>query len=493
MPNMFFGLNIARSGLYAANVNLNVTANNAANAKTEGYSRQQTTQIAKNPIRIYQGYGSIGAGTDVVSIDRVRDSFYDRKYSVNQTRLGDASAKSYQLQQIENHMNEFTVDGFTKEYGQLFDSIEEMQKDPSSIPAKAAFLNYGQSLMEFFEQVKTNLRMQQEDINAEIGNNVDRINIIAEDIAALNRQINSVELTGASANELRDQRDLLIDELSSICKVQTEEKIYENGKSEFTVKLGTEDLVNNYQYFKLEVEARETPADDDDAPGLYDIYWEGGKSFDPVADGIDGTLSGLLQSRDGNNGIRNENSETSKVVDFKGTVYYINQINRFQEAFTGAMNEIHSKGENLNGESTADIPLFIKSENNVYSVNPELLEDPSKMAVTYDLEQGVNNQNLMDDLLKLREADVLENSSSGEFLQSLVTEAAVDVNKYKTLEENYTDFQSVIQNQRLSVMGVDKDEEAMNLVKYQEAFDLNAKVIDIFQEIYETLINGTGA
>lgn len=78
MPNTFFGLNIATSGLYAASVNLNVTANNAANAKTDGYSRQQATQVAKNALRVYQEYGMIGAGVKVTGIERVRDAFYDK-------------------------------------------------------------------------------------------------------------------------------------------------------------------------------------------------------------------------------------------------------------------------------------------------------------------------------------------------------------------------------------------------------------------------------
>ena len=94
--------------------------------------------------------------------------------------------------------------------------------------------------------------------------------------------------------------------------------------------------------------------------------------------------------------------------------------------------------------------------------------------------------------MELKDAKLLENAGSEEFLQSLVTEIAVDVMKQSSLEENYANFQTVIQNQRLSIMGVDKDEEAMNLIKYQEAFDLNSKVISVMQEIYEKLINETG-
>jgi flagellar hook-associated protein 1 FlgK len=492
MPSTFFGLNISRSGLYAASVNLNVTANNVANADTKGYSRQEATQVAKDALRVFQDYGMIGAGVNVTSIDRVRDSFYDEKYWSNQSKLGSAEAKYYYETQMENHLNEFEVDGFTKEYTNFFESLEELEKNPSDLSARTSVLNYGQSMMAFLEQVKTNLRLEQEDINAEINDYVDKINTLASEAAVLNKQINIIELTGASANELRDKRDLVIDELSQICEVQTEEKVWDNGKTEYKIMLGNNTLVDTYNTFKVKVVTRDEKADDDDVVGLYDIYWDYNEELNPVKSGLDGELSGLLMARDGNNNTPNEDSDTSYSIDYKGITYYINEINRFQEAFANTINEIHAQGENLYGESTEDTPIFVKGEGNVWDVNPELLADPSKMATTYDLTSGVSNFDLAQDLLDVKDAKILENFSSEEFLQSIVTELGVEVKKQETLQTNYENFQEVIQNQRLSVMGVDEDEEAMNLVKYQEAFDLNAKVMSIMQEIYDTLINSTG-
>lgn len=491
MPSTFFGLNIATSGLYAASVNLNVTANNAANATTKGYSRQQTTQMAKTPMRVYQAYGTVGTGVEVTDISRVRDSFFDQKYIANQTKLGEATSKAYHMKQIEHHLNEFSVDGFTQEYTNFFKGIEEVQKNPSSVPTRTALLNYGESLMEFFSQVKTNLVLQQEDVNAEINDTVDKINSIATDIASLNQQINSVELTAGTANELRDQRDLLLDELSQICEIQTSETIYDNGKTDFVVKLGTDTLVDRYTAFQLKVVSRDEKVDEDDAVGLYDIQWSYGQEFNPVKEGLAGTLSGYLQIRDGNNGVINENSEDSYAINYKGLVYYVDEINRFQDSFANAINEIHAKGENMYGESTENIPFFVK-EGGGYHVNPELLNDPKKMATSYRFVDGVDSQDLIQDLLDVKKTDVIDSATCEEFLQSLVTEVAIDVKKHETLQSGYEEFQVVIQNQRLSVMGVDKDEEGMNLIKYQEAFNLNSKVIDIMQQIYDKLINGTG-
>ena len=81
---------------------------------------------------------------------------------------------------------------------------------------------------------------------------------------------------------------------------------------------------------------------------------------------------------------------------------------------------------------------------------------------------------------------------SKEALNTIITELSIDSKKAQDNERNYTNFRNLIQNQRLSIMGVDKDEEAMNLVKYQEAYDLSAKVIQIMSEIYNKLINETG-
>lgn len=215
-------------------------------------------------------------------------------------------------------------------------------------------------------------------------------------------------------------------------------------------------------------------------------------------------LKGLIEIRDGNNGVKNAASPNSYEIDYKGIVYYIDEINKFQDALAKAINDIHMKGQDNNGNSTEDIPLYVKNDAGEYVVNPVLIEDPSKLATRYakyqdgsiddgsDNTGGIDDQALIQDMRNLQTADIIESSTCKEFLQSLVSEVAVDTLKQETLEKNYSEFQVVIQNQRLSIMGVDKDEEGMNLVKFQKAFDLNSEVINVMQEIYDKLINGTG-
>lgn len=492
MPNTFFGLNISTQGIHAANVNLNVTANNIANEHTKGYSRQVARQQATQAIRVHQKYGMIGSGVEVTSVERMRNEYYDVKYQENQTRYGLNNAKYYYMLKIEDLFNESLVDGFTKEFDNFYtNAMNELEKDASDITVRNTYLNYCESFIEYMQELKTDLRLQQEDLNAEINNNVNRINSLSEEIAALNKQINVVELTGANANELRDKRSLLLDELSEIVDVSTSETKYDNGKSEFTVKIGNDILVDNYSYYTLMVKTREANVNNDDVVGLYDIQWSFGRSFDPVAEGIDGTLRGLMEVRDGNNGVQPDDTKRYP-VDYKGIPHYMEQINTFMDCFTGAINEIHTKGENLYGEPATDYPLFTRTEQGRYIINEEIKKDPKLLATAYKNADGVSQNDLVKDLLATKDANVYNGGTATEYLQSLITEIAIDTRKTKTFTENYENMRTTIENQRQSVMGVDKDEEAMNLMKYEEAYKLNAKVISVMAEIYDKLIQETG-
>lgn len=491
MPNTFFGLNIGTLGIHAANANLNVTANNIANEYTKGYSRQVANQQATTAIRVHQKYGMIGSGVEVTSVERIRNEYYDVKYQENQTRLGENSSRYYYMLKLEDLFNESKVDGFTEEFDNLYNSIEELKKDPSDLTTRNSYLNYAESFLEYLQEIKTDLKLEQEDLNAEISNNVNKINSLAEEIASINKQINVVELTGANANELRDRRSVLLDELSEIVDISTTETKYENGKSEFTVKIGGSTLVNSFDYYTLKVETRDESANPEDVVGLYDIYWSHGQEFNPVKLGVGGTLKGLLEVRDGNNGTVT-GSQYSYAVEYKGVPYYINQVNEFLDSFTAALNEVHAKGTNLYGDSTQDIPVFVKSDQGKYTINPDIKDDPKLLATSYDYTDGVSQYDLVDELLATKNANVYNGGTASEFLQALVTDLAVDTRKAKTFTENYTNMQTTIENQRQSIMGVDKDEEAMNLVKFQEAYNLNSKVISVMAEIYDKLIQETG-
>ena len=315
MPSQFFGLNIAYTGLLASNAALNTTSNNIANVQTNGYSRQKVNQQAASALRVFATYGCAGAGVETLSIERIRDEFYDTKYWNNNSRVGEYGMKEYYMRQVETYFDDNGKNaGFKTIFDQLMvTGLEELMKDPSNATAKTQFVGYAGALAEYFNGLAGNLEKVQKDVNSEIKSKVDEINSLAGEIATLNKQINTIELTGVIANELRDRRDLLIDQLSEIVSVDiTETPIRDpynpdrvTGANRYVVKIaGGMTLVDGNDYNGLECVARESyeKVNQTDINGLYDIYWSNGQKFNLYNGAMGGALQGLIQMRDGNNG-----------------------------------------------------------------------------------------------------------------------------------------------------------------------------------------------
>ena len=128
MTSTFFGLNIAASGLRAANAALNTTANNISNVNTEGYSRQTVKQEANDALRVFATYGCAGAGVDTIAIERVRDNFYDIKYRNNAQLLGNVSQKNYYNKLVEQYLNDDGTTGFASLYNTMTASLQWFER-----------------------------------------------------------------------------------------------------------------------------------------------------------------------------------------------------------------------------------------------------------------------------------------------------------------------------------------------------------------------------
>ena len=321
MPSQFFGLNIAYSGLTASNAALNTTSNNIANVETKGYSRQNAEQAAANALRVFTTYGCAGAGVDVIAIERVRDHFYDVKYWDNNSNTGEYNMKQYYMKQVEDYFNDdSTIEGFKTIFDDMMTALGEVAKQSGSDTTKAQFIGYASNLTQYFNSMSANMSQVQKDVNQEIKLKVDEINSLAAEIATLNKQINVIEIDGkAKANELRDQRETLIDQLSAIVSVKViETPVYDTynpdrltGANRYLVQIaGGQTLVDTNEYNALECVARksEEKVNQSDIDGLYEVYWVANKLTGELADefnlynaSLGGELSGLVQMRDGNN------------------------------------------------------------------------------------------------------------------------------------------------------------------------------------------------
>ena len=365
MPSQFFGLNIAYTGLLASNAALNTTSNNIANVQTEGYSRQQVTTQAANALRVFQTYGCAGAGVETLAIERVRNEFYDFRFWNNNEKVGEYEQKIYYMEQIESYFHDNGQNaGFKTVFDQLMiTGLQELMKNPDNLSFKEQFVGYAGALTEYFNNVAGNLEKLQKDVNEEIKVKVDEINSIASEIAALNKQINTIELKGVNANELRDRRTLLVDQLSQIVDVEVKEtKIADlnnpdrnTGGSRFTVKIaGGQVLVDNFEYNGLKCVSRtdDQKVNQTDVDGLYDVVWDDGTNskFNLYGGAIGGALKGLIDLRDGNNGesfsgviVPNGVDNANNTVTVKVDKHYLTDLNKCNLSDSGGVIKLGNK------------------------------------------------------------------------------------------------------------------------------------------------------
>ncbi len=616
MPSTFFGLEIASSGLRAANAALNTTANNISNTNTEGYSRQQVKQEAMNPLRVFATYGCAGAGVNTLAIERVRDQFYDMKYRQNETKLGEFDTKAYYCKMIEDYLEDDGKTGFTSIFDQMAIALQSLANDPNNDSVKRSFISSAKSLTDYFNNMYGDLQDLQADVNDEIKIRVDHINSIAQDIATVNKQINTIEMTGATANELRDKRDALVDELSAVVDVKTEESpIYDQwgndtGATRYIVRIaGGQTLVDMNDYNQLVCVARSADerVNQTDIDGLYDIRWTNGNDFGLYNESMGGELKGLIQMRDGNNGeyysgtatrinyrgsttevtisatepylqsmiqcklpdgggvinigdqlyyftdwtydgdgqytftIDNRKSDQALTavktgrratigqdVNYQGVPYYMTQMNEWIRDFVHKVNDIFTEGLDGDGEDagilfTGGYPdnsgqyredelndsrhngkgYYYLTAGNI-TITDELMKNARRLGTRENVDDdttdgteqdGVEQNNQVRKVISMIN-DINQFSFRGRnasgFLECVLSDAMLNASNADTFYATYISLESNIDNQRLSISGVDEDEEAVSLIKYENSYTLASKMISVLTEVYDRLILETG-
>ena len=607
MASTFGGLNIAGSGLRVANASLNTTANNISNAETEGYSRQKVIQSASQALRTYTSYGCTGSGVDALGVERQRDDFYDAKYWNNMKKFGEYSIKQYYCGQVEEYFKDDGTSGFATLFDDIEKNLQEVIKNPNSDSAKRTFISSAQSLAEYFNNMAGNLNELQKDLNSELKLSVDQINSIAAEISTLNKQINVVELsTGVTANELRDKRTLLIDQLSELVEVNViETPVYDTNNPEretggtrcLVTIAGGQTLVDGNDYKELYCQARESneKVNQDDAEGLYDVYWADGSVFSLANSQLGGKLQGIYEMRDGNNGenfngkVTGVNVDTAGIctmtvsttaeylqditkttlpsnggkivignteyhfsswdyekdadgnltgnyiftmteiipqsritsdvkvgntVDYQGIPYYMAQMNEFVRNFANLVNDILAEGFTSDGQNgslmfTANVMTddrqyeldeletddyyFMTAKN--FTVDMDLLLNPALLATKSEQSSGVEASETVEKLLAMfsdKNTLSFRGGAANEFLDCILADMALNANSANTFASTYESLKLTINNQRTSISGVDTDEEAVNLVKFQHGYDLASKVIQTMTEVLDRLITQTG-
>lgn len=477
----WIGFNTAVSGLLASQKNLYTTNNNIANVNTKGYSRQQNIQESNNPLNI-SGVGFLGTGTDITEVNRVRDSYLDFKYWGERAPVGEWSVKEDALTEISHVFNEPSDSSIRKNLDEFFTSLESLSTNPSDDSNRALVREKMISLTKYMNSTAENLKSTQKEINFEVGTNIKKINSYSDRIAGLSKEIYQIELDGSSANDLRDSRDLLVDELSEIVNINATEA---NGK--FKVSIGGTTLVDHDISNKLKYPAPtiENPLNKEEK--LYQLEWENGNKLQLKS----GTLKGLIDVRDGG----------GEKGEYRGVPFYITRLNEFANTFAERMNDIHKEGFTRDGKTGMSIfesDSGEKIDASNIKVSEDILRNLDNIAASSsnDTSNKENNDIIKDLIAKRDDNKFFDNTTPqgtpDDFMKSVLSTLAVDGQQSIRMKENGNVIVDGIDKRRQSESGVSLDEEMSNMVKFQHSYNAAARMITTIDEIYDVTINRLG-
>jgi flagellar hook-associated protein flgK len=236
MANGMAGLFIGTTGLKTAQTALNTTAHNLSNINTSGYTRQQVTFSDTQYVRVNTSdkvsSPDYGLGVAVSEVRRIRDQFIDQAYRNENSRLGFYESQYKAIEEIEDQFGEMQGVTYESYLINLYNSVNELAKNPTSTVARSSLIQNATAFIEKSENVYKGLKDYQTTLNTQVKNMVDSINKLGDKIYTLNKKISKIESTGIEdANDLRDERDAAIDELSKYIDIT----YYENDSKEVII------------------------------------------------------------------------------------------------------------------------------------------------------------------------------------------------------------------------------------------------------------------
>lgn len=478
MRSTFMGLTTAYKGLSAQQRALDITGHNVANANTEGYTRQDVIMQASSALKVLEGY--VGTGVDIGEFRRIRDEFLDIQMRTENKALGEWEVKSDILDKLEVIFNEPSDTALRSVLDQFWEAWQVLAKNPEGVAARTTVVQRGISLANTFNHLAAQFIDLQADINKSIEVKVNEINSQARQIRDLNAQIIKAEASGKKANDLRDRRDLILEQLAKNIAID----VVEDDLGAVNVTVGGRFLVSRTELATLKF------TDDFSDPTQAKLEW-----CDPFTGAPQGTLranggilKGYLDMRD-------------EVI-----VQYHQQISELAKTIAEKTNELHREGYGLDGSTGLD--LFVKldiqsdfSAGNI-EVNQEIIDDLNKLATGLgvwdeDAEEMVSYQGDGSNALRiaqLKHALIMTDglASFDDFYRSLIGQLGIQGQEAFQMVENRSSLVEQLQNRRASVSGVSLDEEMVNMIRFQHAYSAAARVLNVMDEMLDTVVNRLG-
>jgi flagellar hook-associated protein 1 len=462
MSGLFQGLEIGKRALLTHQLTMTTLGNNIANVSTPGYSRQRTIVTSAQPIEL-ASY-NVGNGVVAARIVQSRDLFLTSQYRNENKSLGQWAYREKALGQVETFFAEPNDGAMGDVLNKFWTSWQDLSNDPESSAARSAVVAQAGKLVDAFHTIDRQLSDLQASANQDVLGRINEINQTAKQVANLNRQIVSEELGGQKANDLRDQRDLLLDQLSNMVDVTTAER--PNGS--VSVYISGLAIVDNADTFGLGTKIVQT----EDNNVRNEIIWQGTNTAIKITGG---ELKGLLDVRD------------------KDVPKYQKQLDQLAAGIVTQVNAAHRVGTGLSG--TGGLNFFNSSFTSAGQIQIEnaIQDDPTLIAASQSGAPGDNANSLAIADLRNVKALAFGTSSITEFYNTMVSTLGVDSQEAITFKGNAEVLLQQIENSRQSVQGVSLDEEMADMVKMQHSYDAAAKLISYMDDALSTLINDVGS
>ena len=452
-------LNTARDAILANLTAMNVTGSNIANVNTPGYSRLQPN------------FGSVGVfnaatdqqqiGVKITSIDRLYDKYLDAQVVQQEQYSAYSQSQLDVLSNVEGIFNESTGGGISDLLSQFWGGWSQLSANPSDTTERDSLVSVSQSLASMFRQKANELINAQNDTNKEISNDVTELNNDLAQMADYNNKIVQIENSGGTAADLRDKRTELLKNISQIVDVNYYEEA--NGSLNVFISNGRS-LVEGTNVWNLDVKVNTNNS------SFYDVVFADAPNQVINGDLKGGKLAGLIDVRD------------NKVAG------YLNDLNSMASTIITQVNTMHSSGYDLNGNAGGDFFSTASTLAKDMQVDPSIVADVSKIAAGTTVNSDGDNASLIaaikDDASLMGSGMTIDN-----FYESLTSRVGQDVVDAQNSLDHQTSVINQVENQREAVSGVSLDEEMLNLIKYQAAYNAAGRLVATVNTMMGTLIN----
>jgi flagellar hook-associated protein 1 FlgK len=475
-------LSIARTALLTHQSALQTVSQNIANAETPGYSRQEAVLVANTPLRM--SYGSVGTGVHIETILRRRDILLDDNFRSASTLAGGTEMRRDLMSQVESVFGEPSDAGMASALDAFWGSWSDLSASPNSVATRSVVQQRGRQVATLFNEYDTQLTQQRSSTLERLQNTVGTINAIAEQVAELNTRIVTSESVGQTNNDLRDLRDMKLDELSKIAGT----RVLQQANGNVTVLIGNSTLVESGSARPLTI-SLDVPVPTPTTPlADIDVKIRLGGSLDRLAP-LGGELKAIVDV------------VNTDIPDARG------RLDAMAAQFAQAVNTVHTTGYTFTGNTipgtaagnffdpgSATIPVSAAT----LKLSSAVAIDPTKIAASGNA-NGPTDNSIAQGVSALRIADGTVSftgsggaSESGSFLgffRSMVTRIGLET---ASATDNATVYRSLTDQadaRRQAVSGVSTDEELVNMMRVQQSYQAATKMIKVADDMMQTLLS----